>query len=205
MIDDTEVDQRARLTRTGGKTVLLDEIRAISKHLEVIDAQLPGQHQWVEAIQGLHEPMGHIRTAHREIRGELAGIRARLDSLVAIEKQLSYQGQRLSAIEKRFATLVETKLSGTPPWPPLAKGGMGGCRPLARIPRPPRLDRRHRVQDVRCRGGGVSRPSVGEGNPHPPCGTPTYPPPSNGGGSRPRSAQGRRSAARPTSARLALM
>lgn len=57
------------------------------------------------------EERGEIRSALRELRGELAGIRARLDSLVAIEKQLGYQGQRLTAIEKRLATLVETKVT----------------------------------------------------------------------------------------------
>lgn len=51
-----------------------------------------------------------LRSILRELRGELAGIRTRLDSLVGIEKQLGYQGQRLAAIERRFATLVETKL-----------------------------------------------------------------------------------------------
>ena len=55
-----------------------------------------------------------IRTALRELRGELAGIRMRLDSLVAMEKQLGYQGQRLTAIEKRLATYFTTKLDPVP-------------------------------------------------------------------------------------------
>lgn len=56
-----------------------------------------------------------LRAALREVRDELAGIRSRLDSLVGIEKQLGYYGQRMSAIEKRFATLVETKLTSPGP------------------------------------------------------------------------------------------
>jgi hypothetical protein len=69
--------------------------------------------------QALHEPLDRIdkalqedrdrvRSALRELRGELAGIRTRLDSLVAIEKHLEYHGGRLAAIERRFATLVTT-------------------------------------------------------------------------------------------------
>lgn len=57
----------------------------------------------------------------RDIRGELVGIRSRLDGLAAIERQLSYQGQRMAAIEKRFATLLETRLDG----PKLAPPGAG--------------------------------------------------------------------------------
>ena len=53
----------------------------------------------------------------RELRGELARIRTRLDSLVAIEKQLSYQGARMSAIEKRLTTLVEMRLNQSVPVP----------------------------------------------------------------------------------------
>lgn len=56
-----------------------------------------------------------LRAALRQLRGELAGIRTRLDSLVGIEGQLRYQGQRLTAIEKRLTTLVETKLDGAVP------------------------------------------------------------------------------------------
>jgi hypothetical protein len=48
----------------------------------------------------------------RDIRGELAGIRTRLDGLAAIDRQLGYQAQRMEAIEKRFATLVQTTLDG---------------------------------------------------------------------------------------------
>lgn len=59
-----------------------------------------------------------LMTALREIRGELAEIRTRLDSLVAIEKQLSYHGGRLTAIENRLTALVEMKVN--PPVPPTA-------------------------------------------------------------------------------------
>jgi 3'-5' exoribonuclease-like protein len=55
-----------------------------------------------------------IQTQLREIRGELAGIRTRLDSLVGVEQQLRYQGQRLSLIEKRLAALVETRVTPLP-------------------------------------------------------------------------------------------
>lgn len=50
------------------------------------------------------------RAILRELRGELTGIRTRLDSLAAIEQQQRYHGQRLLAIEKRLTTLVEMKL-----------------------------------------------------------------------------------------------
>lgn len=112
----TDTDARAEAERqewrqakgaTLREATLLDEIRAISKHLDIIDVQLPVQGQWIEAMQGIHAVL-------RELRGELAGIRTRLDSLVGIEKQLSYQGQRLSAIEKRLAALVETRVTPAP-------------------------------------------------------------------------------------------
>jgi hypothetical protein len=57
----------------------------------------------------------------RDIRGELAGIRTRLDGLAAIEKQLGYQGQRMAAIESRFVTLLETRLDGPKVNPSRAK------------------------------------------------------------------------------------
>lgn len=93
--DETEVDVRARLKAEEDKT-LRDEMRAISTDLA-----------------GLRD--GALLAALRELRGELAGIRACLDSLVAIEKQLSYYGGRLSAIEKRLATLIETMLDPRAP------------------------------------------------------------------------------------------
>ena len=106
----TDSDDRAgtpyvtqQLLPAVSQQVLVDEIRAVAKHLDIIDVQLPVQGQWIEAIQGLHATV-------RELRGELAQIRTRLDNLVAIEKQLSYQGARMNGIEKRLATLVETKL-----------------------------------------------------------------------------------------------
>lgn len=55
-----------------------------------------------------------LRAVLRDVRGELAGIRTRLDSLVAIEKQLGYQAQRIAAIEKRLTTLVEMKVVPLP-------------------------------------------------------------------------------------------
>jgi hypothetical protein len=125
-----------RVEFTGGETVLLDEIRAIAKHLDIIDVQLPVQRQWIEAMQALREPLdrlekglhdgssldlqafsevlgehlGEQKSTLREIRGQLAGIRTRLDSLVWIQKELGYQGQRIAAVERRLTTLVETKL-----------------------------------------------------------------------------------------------
>jgi hypothetical protein len=57
----------------------------------------------------------------RDIRGELTGIRTRLDGLAAIEKQLGYQGQRMAAIESRFVTLLETRLDGPKVNPSRAK------------------------------------------------------------------------------------
>lgn len=68
-----------------------------------------------EAELELRDELGPIL---RELRGELVGIRARLDSLGAIEKEVRYHGQRLSAIEQRFGTLVTTTLST--PLPPAA-------------------------------------------------------------------------------------
>jgi hypothetical protein len=141
----SDIDARAEAERQEWKRAreaplreapLMDEIRAIAKHLDIIDVQLPVQRQWIEAMQALREPLdrlekglhdgssldlqafsevlgehlGEQKSTLREIRGQLAGIRTRLDSLVWIQKELGYQGQRLSAIEKRFATLVETKL-----------------------------------------------------------------------------------------------
>jgi hypothetical protein len=58
------------------------------------------------------EALSILRDILRELRGELAVIRTRLDGLVAIERQLGYYGQRMEAIEKRFATLVQTTLDG---------------------------------------------------------------------------------------------
>jgi chromosome segregation ATPase len=110
---------------SGGEELLLEEIRAVAKHLDIIDVQLPVQRQWIEAMQALHEPLDRIdkalqedrdrvRSALRELRGELAGIRTHLDSLMAIQKQLEYHGARLSAIEKRLTTLVETRVTPLP-------------------------------------------------------------------------------------------
>ena len=132
MSEDTAEEEETRkrhegmMRLSGGEELLLEELRAIAKHLDVIDVQLPVQGQWIEAIGALREPLDRIEKGTdalgealtqaeadqirslREIRGELAGIRARLDSLVAIEKELAYQGQRLSAIEKRFAMWATT-------------------------------------------------------------------------------------------------
>lgn len=155
MSDDTEVDVRARLRAEEEQTesrrlvtqqsidaspTLLDEIRAIAKHLDIIDVQLPVQRQWIEAMRALREPLdrlekglhegssldlqafsevlgeylGEQKSTLRELRGDLAGIRTRLDSLVGIQKELEYQGQRMSAIEKRLATYFTTKLDPAP-------------------------------------------------------------------------------------------
>jgi uncharacterized coiled-coil DUF342 family protein len=76
---------------------LLDQLRALREPMDYID-------------KALRDDRNEIRTALRELRGELAGIRTRLDGLVGIEQQLRYQSQRIGAVEKRFATLVETKL-----------------------------------------------------------------------------------------------
>lgn len=90
--DDTDVDARARLRGE-------DEATLRNRRMG-------------EEEEGIGTLCRSIRVEIRELRGELAWIRARLDSLVAVEKQLAYQGQRLTAIEKRLATLVETKLAG---------------------------------------------------------------------------------------------
>ena len=91
MIDDTEVDQRAR--------------------------HRAEEREYVEELAGMRGGIDGLRLLLRELRGELAGIRTRLDSLVAIEKQLSYQGARMSGIEKRLTTLVETRLNQSVPVP----------------------------------------------------------------------------------------
>lgn len=80
---------------------LLGELRAFREPVESMDKAL---------LDGAMD----LPAVLRELRGELAGIRTRLDSLVAIEKELGYQGQRLAAIEKRFAPLAETKLDPLP-------------------------------------------------------------------------------------------
>lgn len=85
MTDETDVDARARLRREEEET---------------------------QMALGTEEDA--LRAVLRDVRGELAGIRTRLDSLVAIEKQLGYQAQRIAAIEKRLATLVETRVTPVP-------------------------------------------------------------------------------------------
>lgn len=58
----------------------------------------------------------------RDIRVELTGIRTRLDGLAGIHQQLRYQSQRMEGLEKRFATLLETKLDGPKVTPALPAG-----------------------------------------------------------------------------------
>lgn len=99
-------DRARELTLDVSERLLLDEIRALREPLESMDKALREGGMWPEIA------------ALRELRGELAGIRTRLDSLVAIQNELRYHGQRLSAIEKRLATLAETRLAA--PGPPLS-------------------------------------------------------------------------------------
>jgi hypothetical protein len=73
--------------------------------------------------------LGGIHSVLREIRGELGQIRTRLDSLVAIEGQLRYQGGRLGAVEKRLTRLVETKLKAPESAPALDTARSCGARP----------------------------------------------------------------------------
>jgi hypothetical protein len=80
---------------------LLDQLRGLREPMDRID-------------RALRDDGDEVRTALRELRGELAQIRTRLDSLVPIEKQLGWQGQRLTAVEKRLTTLVETRLVLSP-------------------------------------------------------------------------------------------
>jgi hypothetical protein len=126
MIDDTEVDARGRHRAEEQETLGKQHLRGVydpwrDKLLRAVGGCIETVGIIQDELRALREPVQSMekalrerddpRSALREIRGELAGIRTRLDSLVAIEKQLGYQGQRLAAVEKRFATLAETTLN----------------------------------------------------------------------------------------------